>query len=128
MVDDLIGKDQPVLRQEQRDAQEFRVRVGARVRELRLHRGMTQAELAEASGLSRRHLSSIERARVDATMIPIGRIAAALDVVPMFIFTGANDDELSRVFDQLRFLPAREATRVLKDWAKGIQRSFARGK
>ncbi|MDI1445949.1 helix-turn-helix transcriptional regulator [Polyangium sp. 6x1] len=100
--------------------------MGARVRELRLHRGMTQAELAEASGLSRGYVSSIERARVNATIIPIGRIAAALDVVPMFIFTGANDDELSRGFDKLRFLPAREATQVLKDWARGIQRSFTR--
>ncbi|MDC0741570.1 helix-turn-helix transcriptional regulator [Polyangium sp. rjm3] len=101
--------------------------MGARVRELRLHRGMTQAELAEASGLSRGYLSSIERARVNATMIPIYRIAAALDVVPMFMFTGANDDDLSREFDKLRYLPAREATQVLEDWARKVQRSFARG-
>ncbi|MDI1481482.1 helix-turn-helix transcriptional regulator [Polyangium sp. y55x31] len=97
------------------------------MRELRLHRGMTQAKLADASGLSRGDLSSIERARVNATMIPIYRIAAALDVVPMFMFTGANEDELSRELDKLRFLPAREATRVLNDWARRVQRSFARG-
>jgi len=123
-----VGKDQTVPQQEKRDARETRVRVGARVRELRLHRGMTQAQLAEASGLSRGYLSSIERARVNATMLPIYRIAAALDVVPMFIFTGANDDDLSREFDKLRYLPAHEATRVLEDWARRIQRSFALGK
>ncbi|TKD12285.1 helix-turn-helix domain-containing protein [Polyangium fumosum] len=115
-------------RQEKRDAQEFRVRVGARVRELRLHRGITQAQLAEASGLSRGYLSSIERARVNATMIPVYRIAAALDVVPMVMFTGAKDDALSREFDKLRYLPAREATQVLEDWARRIQRSFTLGK
>ncbi|MDI1437627.1 helix-turn-helix domain-containing protein [Polyangium sorediatum] len=123
-----VGKDPPVPRQEKRDAQEFRVRVGARVRELRLHRGITQAQLAEASGLSRGYLSSIERARVNATMIPVYRIAAALDVVPMVLFTGANDDALSREFDKLRYLPAREATQVLEDWARRIQRSFTLGK
>ncbi|MDI3288705.1 helix-turn-helix transcriptional regulator [Polyangium sp. 15x6] len=119
-----VGKDPPVPRQGKSNARAFRVRVGARVRELRLHRGMTQAELAEASGSSRGYLSSIERARVNATMIPIYRIAAALDVVPMFMFTGTNDDELSREFDKSRYLPAPGATRVLGDWARGIQRSF----
>ncbi|WP_281328542.1 helix-turn-helix transcriptional regulator [Polyangium sp. 6x1] len=118
-----VRRDLAVPRQVKCGEQEARVRVGARVRELRLHRGMTQEELAEASGVSRGYLSCIERARVDVTMIPLRRIAAALDVLPMFMFTGADDD-LSRELDKLRYLSAREAGRVLKEWVRKIQRSF----
>lgn len=54
---------------------------GARLLEaLRDRRGMTQARLAEATGLAQGYLSDIERGRRTGTAETLGRIAAALDV------------------------------------------------
>lgn len=57
------------------------LRGGARLLEaLRDRRGMTQARLAEATGLAQGYLSDIERGRRTGTAETLGRIAAALDV------------------------------------------------
>lgn len=50
------------------------------VKILRKHRGMTQAELAQKSGLSRPYLTEIETGKKDGSMRALKAIAAALDV------------------------------------------------
>lgn len=52
--------------------------VGERVRHLRRLRGLTQEELAEASGLNRAHLGEIERGEVDVTIVTLQRIGRGL--------------------------------------------------
>jgi transcriptional regulator with XRE-family HTH domain len=52
------------------------------VRRTRRAREMTQEELADRAGLSARHLGSIERAAVSASVTVSGRLAEALDVDP----------------------------------------------
>jgi transcriptional regulator with XRE-family HTH domain len=52
------------------------------VRRLRDARKLTQEELAERAGLSARHVSSIERGVVSASVTVLGRVARALDVGP----------------------------------------------
>lgn len=53
---------------------------GARVQELRLSRGLTQEDLAEAVGVDRSYMGFIERGEKNATLDKIGKIAAALHV------------------------------------------------
>lgn len=54
--------------------------IGARIRELRIERGMLQKELAEAVGLTRPSITNIEAGRQNVSG-PVARcIAAALDV------------------------------------------------
>jgi len=56
---------------------------GAAVRRLRLERGLTQEDLAEAAGLSQRYVSVLERGENSPTLNVIFRLCHALDVSPM---------------------------------------------
>ena len=54
--------------------------VGARIREIRVSKGMTQADLAEKAHLSLPAVSDIENARSKMWLITFARIAEALQV------------------------------------------------
>lgn len=61
--------------------------LGARIRDLRLDQRMSLADLAEASGVSKGALSSIEKGRVNITIETYVKIAVGLglrveDVIP----------------------------------------------
>ena len=56
------------------------------VRELRLARGMTQAQLAEAAGVNQATVSKVERGETNITIDKIEAIAAALRVSPVQLF------------------------------------------
>ena len=53
---------------------------GARVREFRKARGMTQSELSEVTGINRITISKIERGREDIGIVRLTRLAASLEV------------------------------------------------
>ncbi len=56
-------------------------RVGERVRELRLARGITSQEvLADAAQLHRTFIGRVERGETNVTVVTLERICAALDV------------------------------------------------
>jgi DNA-binding XRE family transcriptional regulator len=63
-------------------AQQF----GNRVRALRKKQGMTQEQLAEATGLSVNFVSFVERGLRSPSLANIGRIARALNVPVMELF------------------------------------------
>ena len=48
------------------------------MRELREREGVSQAELAERSGLRRNHLAAIERGEVDPTFVTLVRLTRAV--------------------------------------------------
>lgn len=50
------------------------------IKVIRKYRGMTQADLAEASGISRPYLTEIETGRKDGSIRALKSIAGALDV------------------------------------------------
>ncbi len=56
------------------------------LRRLRHDKQMTQADLAERSGLSSRYIGAIERTDVAASVTVIGQIAEALAVEPGELF------------------------------------------
>ncbi|MDI1437102.1 helix-turn-helix domain-containing protein [Polyangium sorediatum] len=65
----------------------FLIALGARVRDLRLDRQMTLSDLADASGVTKGALSSIENGRVNFTIETCVKIAVGLglrvkDVIP----------------------------------------------
>lgn len=57
-----------------------------RVRELRIKKGLSQAELAEKIGTAQPHISAMERGRSAPSFDKIAAIAAALGVKPMELF------------------------------------------
>ena len=62
------------------------LRIGARVRALRNEAGLTQAEIAEAAGITPESMSRIERGRLSPSTDLVTRLAAAIGVVPGALF------------------------------------------
>jgi transcriptional regulator with XRE-family HTH domain len=77
-------------------------KVGARIRELRKERGMSLVELADAAGLSRGHMSSVERGLVLINVATVVATARALAVPPFVLAMFPNEDPLSAVIEQVR--------------------------
>lgn len=62
---------------------QFVAEVGARVRLMRLARGLTQAELAERTDISRLTLMSIEAGALSSRFVDVARLLWALDDVSL---------------------------------------------
>lgn len=56
-----------------------RQRIGKRIAELRKSKKMTQAELAERSGLGQGHIARLEAGKYGATIDVLSSIAGAMD-------------------------------------------------
>lgn len=59
---------------------DMRKLVGDNVRRIRQRRGLTQEQLAEASGYSQQYISGLEKGQRNPTVITVFEIATALDV------------------------------------------------
>ena len=67
-------------------SQEF----GARLREIRLARGMSQRELSMACTLSQPFISDAEQGRTNPTLATIRELADALGVVPSALLASSS--------------------------------------
>lgn len=56
------------------------IKFGEKVRELRIHKQLSQEKLAEKADLHRTYIGMIERAEKNITLINIQKIAKALEV------------------------------------------------
>ena len=77
--------------------------IGNRLYTIRKKAGMTQAEVAEAAGLSDRTYADMERGTVNMRTETVLRICNALHITPNDIFTVDSPSELSQqeLFDRL---------------------------
>jgi transcriptional regulator with XRE-family HTH domain len=62
---------------------DMRKLVGRNVRAVRQARGMTQEQLAEASGFSQQYISDLERGRRNPTVVSLYELALALNSTPI---------------------------------------------
>ncbi len=62
---------------------DMRKLVGRNVRAVRQARGMTQEQLAEASGFSQQYISDLERGRRNPTIVSLYELAQALKSTPV---------------------------------------------
>jgi len=74
-----------------RDVDEADIRVGRRVRSLRLEKGLSLADLASKAGISIGALSQIERGMSSLRVRVIWPLAAALDVEPSALIAEGNE-------------------------------------
>jgi DNA-binding XRE family transcriptional regulator len=68
--------------------QQLLLKLGKRVRALRLDQGWTQEELAHRSGLNRSYMSEVERGRSDVSLSTLQKIARSLGISLAELFTG----------------------------------------
>jgi transcriptional regulator with XRE-family HTH domain len=66
----------------------YYVALGARLRTLRLARGLSLAELGAAVGMSRQAMSQLENGRLRARAYELTRLAPALGVTPADLLGG----------------------------------------
>jgi D-alanyl-D-alanine-carboxypeptidase/D-alanyl-D-alanine-endopeptidase len=64
------------------------VKIGKNLRAQRVGKFMSQAELAEASGLSEAHVGRIERDEVEPHLSTIRKLARALRIEPQELASG----------------------------------------
>src|SRR3954471_8579545 len=72
------------------------LRLGERLRQLRVAAGLTQSELA-GDRFSKEYVSQIERGKTRPTQETIEWLAARLGVDPSFLASGVSADERARV-------------------------------
>lgn len=90
-------------------------KLGARLRELRTERTMSLNELADASEVSKGHLSSIEHGLAAITIQTISRLAKGLGLPPFYLLTSPADDERDQIAELIRRLPAHEITKLRRE-------------
>lgn len=87
-------------------------KLGARIRELRMERGMSIATLAASAGLSKGHMSSVERGLVLINVNTLVTTARALGVPPFVLAMFPNEDPLSAVIEQVRSIEGGDARKA----------------
>jgi transcriptional regulator with XRE-family HTH domain len=90
----------------------FALQVGARIRELRRERGMSLGALADASALSKGHLSSVEHGLAAITIHTICRLAEGFEVPPMYLLTFAKEDERAHTAELIRNMPITQVRKL----------------
>ena len=73
--------------------QKFLQHVGFQIRELRVSRGLTQAQLAESCGLHRTFIGSVERGERNVAILNLRLIAKTLRVPLADLFADKRKEE-----------------------------------
>ena len=90
----------------------FALQVGARIRELRYEQGLSLGALADASALSKGHLSSVEHGLAAITIGTIARLAEGFGVPPMYLLTFAKEDERAHTAELLRHMSQADVKKL----------------
>lgn len=90
----------------------FALQVGTRIRQLRSEQGLSLAALADASALSKGHLSSVEHGLAAITIHTIARLAEGFGVPPLYLLTFADEDERAHVAELVRYLSAADVKKL----------------
>lgn len=103
----VVRRDEDLRRGCQTMAEQFALRFGDLVRQLRAEAGLTQEELAEAAGLSPRSVSDLERgihptARKDTAVLLAGALGLAEPARPLFVAAARGRGPAEEVLAALR--------------------------
>src|SRR6266581_1542446 len=101
---------------------DFLLSLGKRVRELRRRRGMTRKMVAREAEVSERHLAQLEVGEGNVSIVLLGRIAAALNVSLVELFTLGSEEKPENQLIQ-RFLD-RLPDHRLRDVVSRLMRAF----
>jgi len=81
---------------------EMAEKIGARMRDLRLERGLSLSQMRKRGSLPQSQASAAERGLVAITLNSLQQVATALDVPLFVMLTIPEDDPLSSVIEEIR--------------------------
>jgi transcriptional regulator with XRE-family HTH domain len=96
-------------------------KLGARLRELRTERNMSLGDLADASEVSKGHLSSIEHGLAAITVQTISRLAKGLGLPPFYLLASPGDSDRDQIAELVRKLPPAEIVKLRKELTKAAK-------
>jgi len=76
--------------------------LGARVRQMRTRRGLTQVIVAERSGLPQSHVSEIERGVMIPNLVTLLRLAAALECKASTLVAALDSADVNSISSRSR--------------------------
>jgi transcriptional regulator with XRE-family HTH domain len=94
------------------------LKVGERLRQLRLEHDMSLAQLADAAGISKGHLSSVEHGLAAITVETIARLARALETSSPYLVTFPEDDDRAYIAELLRKMSAQDIAKLKRELTK----------
>lgn len=77
-------------------------KLGARMRDLRLEKRMSLAQMQQRGGLTPSQMSSVERGRVQVTLGTVVSVAMALEMPTFMVLLLPDEDPLSAVLEEIR--------------------------
>jgi len=92
--------------------QPLAAKVGNRIRDLREQQGLSLASLAEASGLSKGHMSSVERGLVMMTLGTVMAMARALKVPAPVLLMFDEEEQISGLIEHVRVVEGNDIRRT----------------
>jgi transcriptional regulator with XRE-family HTH domain len=102
-------------------ASEAEIRIGARLKQERVRRGLSLRALAEQSGFSASFLSQVELDQASPSLASLGRLAQALGVSLASLVADADDTAGANV------MRAGERKRLRSEWSKATVASLLPG-
>ncbi len=90
-----------------REKTEVTVLVGSRIKSMRVSRKMSQAKVAEVSGISLKYLGEVERGEANISIELIGRIAGALNVPMAAILENEHERPHQELISEIMTLVPR---------------------
>jgi len=94
------------------------LKVGERLRHLRLEHDMSLAQLADVAGISKGHLSSVEHGLAAITVETIARLARALETSSPYLLTFPEEDDRAYIAELLRKMSAPDIARLKRELTK----------
>jgi transcriptional regulator with XRE-family HTH domain len=112
-----------------RNSRALLLRIGRNVRQLRLHRGWSQEELAERVGNTDKHIGQIERGQVNVGVNILTAIAAQFSVAVTDLLGGQNDIPLRDALIETELEQIARALEALRRMmrAQRVRRRTRRG-
>ncbi len=79
---------------------------------------MSLGDLADASDVSKGHLSSIEHGLAAITIQTISRLAKGLGLPPLYLLVSPADDDRDQIAELVRKLPTPEIVKLRRELTK----------
>ncbi len=94
--------NEPLAEATESRQEEVARKLGGRMRDLRLERKMSLAQLQKLGGLTPSQMSSVERGRVQVTLGTVVAVAKALEMPTFMVLLLPDEDSLSAVLEEIR--------------------------